>query len=47
MKQIHFRFDDSLYCLVDTYLKEMHQSMQDCMREALISYVSSARKKTG
>ena len=47
MKQIHFRFDDSLYCLVDTYLKETHQSMQDCMREALISYVSSARKKTG
>ncbi len=46
MKQIHFRFDDSLYCLVDTYLKETHQSMQDCMREALISYVSSARKKT-
>ena len=47
MKQVHFRFDDSLYCLVDTYLKETHQSMQDCMREALISYVSSARKKTG
>ncbi len=46
MKQVHFRFDDSLYCLVDTYLKETHQSMQDCMREALISYVSSARKKT-
>ncbi len=47
MKQVHFRFDDSLYCLVDTYLEETHQSMQDCMREALISYVSSARKKTG
>ena len=47
MKQIHFRFDDSLYCLVDTYLKEMHQSMQDCMREALISYVSNKKKKTG
>ncbi len=47
MKQVHFRFDDSLCCLVDTYLKETHQSMQDCMREALISYVSSARKKTG
>lgn len=28
-------------------MKETHQSMQDCMREALISYVSSARKKTG
>ena len=45
MKQIHFRFDDSLYCLVDTYLEETKQSLQDFMREAMIFYVSSARKK--
>ena len=45
MKQVHFRLDDSLYCLVDTYLEETNQSLQDCMREALIFYVSSARKK--
>ena len=45
MKQVHFRFDDSLYCLVDTYLEETKQSLQDFMREAMIFYVSSARKK--
>lgn len=45
MKQVHFRFDDSLYCLVEAYLEDTKQSLQDCMREALISYVSSARKK--
>ncbi len=45
MKQVHIRLDDSLCCLVDTYLEESNQSLQDCVREALIFYVSSARKK--
>ena len=45
MKQVHLSIDDSLYCLLDTYLEQTNQTLQDCARKALIQYVSSAMKK--
>ncbi len=45
MKQVHFRVDDNLYDELNTHASTINQSMQDCVREALASYVSDVKKK--
>lgn len=45
MKQIHLRVDDELYNELNACFATAEQSMQDCLREALASYVSDSKKR--
>lgn len=47
MKQIHLRVDDELYDELNSYSVRNEQTMQDCVREAVLYYVSDIKKKQG
>lgn len=44
MKQLHFRIDDALYDRLSSYIDSHNNSMQDCIREAVISYISESNR---
>ena len=44
MKQVHLRMDDELYNELLNCSDMAGQTMQDCVREAVIYYISSRRK---
>lgn len=45
MKQVHLRVDDELYNELNAYSAVTEQTMQDCVREAVASYVSGIKRK--
>ena len=45
MKQMHLRVDDALYEELNTYSVETEQSMQACVREAVVYYITDKKKK--
>ena len=45
MKQIHVRMDEELYKELNDYSANANLSVQDCVREAVASYVTDIKKK--
>ena len=45
MKQIHVRMDEELYKELNDYSANANLSVQDCVREAVASYVTDVKKK--
>lgn len=45
MKQIHIRMDDELYKTLNDYSANVNLSVQDCVREAVASYVTDIKKR--
>lgn len=45
MKQVHIRVDDELFNELNLYSNKTEQTMQDCVREAVASYVSDMKKR--
>lgn len=44
MKQIHVRMDEELYKELNDYSANANLSVQDCVREAVASYVTDIKK---
>lgn len=45
MKQIHLRVDDNLYDEISRIVEEKQKTVQDGLRDALVSYISDAKKE--
>ena len=45
MKQIHLRVDDNLYDEISRIVEEKQKTVQDGLRDALVSYISNAKKE--
>lgn len=45
MKQVHLRVEDELYHELTSYAVKRDQTIQDCVREAVVGYVSDRKKR--